>query len=42
VLQLPPNVDVAKVSAAHDNGVLTITLPKLASSPATTTNIQIK
>jgi HSP20 family molecular chaperone IbpA len=40
VLQLPPNVDLAKVSAAHDNGVLTITLPKLASSPAT--NIQIK
>ena len=38
--QLPADVDAAQAKAKYDNGVLTLTLPKLANKTAQRLNIE--
>ena len=41
-VKLPENVDVEKITAAYENGVLTVTLPKREEAKPRQVNIEVK
>ena len=41
-IALPENVDVAKIAAGYENGVLTVTLPKREEAKARQINVDVK